>query len=96
MLVQVVALFVMKTIVEYKLMDYLKIVILPIIEVVLIGSIIPFVIHYNMPLSFSRLLVVSCLSLIISVCVIYTIGCNQVEKAMIKKMAGSLTMKFRK
>ena len=94
-LVQVVALFVMKTIVEYKFIDYLEIVILPIIEVVLIGSIIPFVIHYNMPSSFARLLVVSSLSLIITVCVIYTVGCNQVEKAMIKKMAGSLTMKFR-
>ena len=92
--VQVVALVIMKEIVEYRYSDYIQLVIIPILKVIIVASIIPTLIHLYMPLSLLRFLVVSSISLIFSIGSIYIIGCNKSEKLMVKSIIGTMAKKI--
>lgn len=94
-LLQIVALVILKEIVNYRYRDYLNFVIIPIVKVLLIGCIVPIIMHIYMPLSFFRFLLVTCVSVIISSGVIYMVGCSQTEKLMLRNVFGSFARKIK-
>lgn len=83
---QVVALIVLKTIVDYSIRDYIVKVIVPITIVMTISSILPLILYYLMPAGFLRLIVVSIVSVFMSALVTYKLGCTDSERELLKSL----------
>lgn len=85
-LAQVAALFVLKAIVDYSILDYLKRVVLPLFFVIAVSIWIPLVIHFFMAEGPYRLLAVLASSIVCSLAAIYTCGLNKSEKSIVFSM----------
>lgn len=83
---QVIALIVLKQIIEYNVLDYIKNVLRPFIGVVITTIWIPYLIHLFIPEGFSRTCVVFCLSIVIVSSITYTVALNKTEQELIFKV----------
>lgn len=72
--------FIMKKIVSFPILEYLRRAILPIIMVGLLSSVVPSLIHYYIPSSFFRLCIVTIVSVSISLLLSYYIALTKFER----------------
>ena len=93
MLSQMAALFILRTIIDFKLSDYFKHVLWPFLELVLMTVLLPLVPRYLMPQSFLRLVIVAGVSFIASLLVIYLKVLTDAEKEIINQLAFKLKRK---
>lgn len=85
-LVQVNALLVLKTIVDYKISDYVKQVILPILLVIATSVILPYILHTILPYGVGRFLIVCTFTIIEISAISFFWGLSSVERNMLKSM----------
>lgn len=83
---QVAALLILKQIIDYSIVEYVKKVIIPILVVILSTIWIPIIPHFSMQSSFIRLVLVCGLSLITIASSVYFIGLNNSEKTIVKTL----------
>lgn len=82
-LTQIVALFVLKTIVEFTIKDYILKVLRPFFTVVILSFWIPSLIHCHMEVGIIRFITVSSTSIITTAIAVYFLGLDKSEKALI-------------
>lgn len=82
---QIVALCVLKKIVpEFSFLVYIKTVLLPLLKVILLGSLLPLAVHFSLGYGVMRFIVVVLLSFISTSFVIYKYGLIKSEKSLFK------------
>ena len=79
----------------YSLMEVVTSIYLRLIIVVLAASILPGIIHMNMPFGWARAIVVGIASVVSTAAVVYFIGCNKSERLYIFEIARSVIEKLR-
>ena len=92
MLSQYTALRILKTIVEYKITDYFKVVILPFVYLVISTFVFPLIPHYFMEESLLRLITVCIVSVITVFIGIYFLALNQSEKRIVVQFVRKRTI----
>jgi O-antigen/teichoic acid export membrane protein len=90
---QVVSCMLLKQVFDYKISEYLKTVILPCITISLLSIVLPSLVHYLMPPSFARLIIITVVSIGSTITVSYLLALNTDEKEFI---AGSIKQIVRK
>lgn len=92
---QVIALIILKRLVmDFSLLDYLRIVIIPFMKVSIIGITLPIIFHYNIEIGFIRLLIVSVISFFSILLIIYFLGLTHNEKQLIKPIINKIKNKL--
>lgn len=79
---QVISLFVVKSVFEYSIKEYLKMVIMPCLTVTVLLPVVPFLVSKLMAISFSRLVVVCLLDIVLAILIAYAFVLNANEKQM--------------
>lgn len=92
-LVQVAALVVLKSIVEYSFKDYASQVIIPIILVVVMSIFPPYILHYYMNQGVVRFIVLCTFTILEITFIIYRIGLSKAEKEMVRTMIAGVLKK---
>lgn len=87
---QIVALFVLKTIVEFSIKEYMLKVLVPFFAVVILSFWVPTLIHYHMNAGIIRFFVVSIISIISTAIVVYFLGLDKSEKALITPIVNKI------
>ncbi|MCQ2232235.1 MAG: hypothetical protein MJZ30_10350 [Paludibacteraceae bacterium] len=90
---QIVALIVLKTIVDYSIIEYVKRVLKPFFSVVILSFWIPIVISNQMQEGFFRFVAVGVVSVITTSLLIFTIGLDTNEKGLIIQLATKIVRK---
>ena len=84
-IIQIVSLIILKTIVPFSILDYIKQVVYPLVLVILVSIWAPLALHYFLSEGFLRLIVVFMTSILVTATNIYFIGLNKSEKNIIKQ-----------
>lgn len=92
-ILQYVALIVLKTIVEFSLMEYMRVVLLPFALLIVITFPIALIPHVSMSNGFGRLTVVLLTSVISCLAVGYYIVLNKKERRLINQLVGNIVKK---
>lgn len=82
---QVNALIILKTIVNYSILSYLKEVMLPIVKVVLTTFFVPFIVKHYMAEGYLRFGIILMVSVIATCLSVYLCGLNKSEKSLIQQ-----------
>ncbi len=90
---QIASLFILKTIISFSIIDYLKEVVLPLVLIVALTILIPLIPLKLMSEGWLRLIVVVLMSVISVVVSCYTIGLNTSEKYLIKNLFSKIISK---
>lgn len=91
---QVVALYILKSIIDYSIVEYIKKVVIPIIFVVLTTFWIPFIPHILLESGFARLIIVFGISVVVIVFTVFILGLNKAEKEIVKTLLRKITNKI--
>lgn len=91
--VQIAAMIVLKTIVNYSYKDYLEKVIFPIIRVVVLSFLFPYLLHHFMINGVTRFVLVVILAVITASVTTYCVGLSLSEKAILKTICRTLFKK---
>ena len=81
---QVVCLFVVRAIFPFSIREYLRKVILPCVFFTILCPILPYLLYYFMPESFVRLLLVSLVTAIVAVSIVFVFILDEQERSVIK------------
>lgn len=90
---QILALIILKTIVNYSLRDYISKVIIPIFQVAVLSMILPYFLHSVMPSGIFRFIIISIFSIVETIIIAYMIGTTTSEKEMIKTLINKVINK---
>lgn len=80
---QIVCMYILKQVFSYSIREYIKQVIMPCVYVTLISVVLPVILHYLMPSSFIRLVVVGIVGVVSVMASAYLFALNSYEKEMI-------------
>jgi O-antigen/teichoic acid export membrane protein len=76
---------ILKRLIKYSLVQFIKTVIIPILIISLVSVILPIILCFILEQSFFRLFIVVCTSIFFTCGFVYLVGLNKIEKKMIKK-----------
>ena len=82
-IVQIASLIVLKSIVDYSIINYVHKIVLPVLYVMLISCLPPYLIHHFMSEGYLRLLTVGLFSIMEIAIVAYCVGLSKSEKDLI-------------
>lgn len=93
-IVQVASLIVLKSIVNYSIINYVHKIVFPVLYVVLISCLPPYLVHRFMPEGYLRFLIVGFFSIVEVTIIAYYVGLSKSEKNLITTILTSLHNKF--
>lgn len=86
LVLQIISLFILRKLVKFSIREYMKVVVLPFIYITVLTMWIPFLPLHFMNEGFGRFVVVTMLSFVVNLTIIYLIGINNREKELTQEL----------